>query len=252
MPALGEPHTILEHPHIFLDEIMRQAAESEIIRLSADIRAGKKIKSYHGSEINIIQSKELVSGMYLWADQIICGTNETRKIINNGYRQMKWQENNSGLLLPKYGDKLICLQNDWDMVLEDGSVLVNGLIGQCGEIEIGEDNYNKVYYLNFIPDSYTSENDGKTVFSSLKADFKLITQGEPTITKENYYKFPKDYKLQQFDYGYAITCWKAQGSEWDKVLVIEEGFPYDSETHKQFLYTAVTRAKDKLTLVLKN
>jgi exodeoxyribonuclease-5 len=50
-------------------------------------------------------------------------------------------------------------------------------------------------------------------------------------------------------YGYAITCHKAQGSEWDKVLVLEESFPFDKEEHKRWLYTACTRASDKLILV---
>ena len=54
---------------------------------------------------------------------------------------------------------------------------------------------------------------------------------------------------KEFTYGYAITYWKSQGSEWDKVLVIEEKFPYDKETHKKALYTACTRAVEKLVWV---
>jgi exodeoxyribonuclease-5 len=54
-----------------------------------------------------------------------------------------------------------------------------------------------------------------------------------------------------FTYGYAITCHKAQGSEWDNVLVIEEGFPFDKEEHKRWLYTAATRAAKKLVIIRK-
>ena len=46
-----------------------------------------------------------------------------------------------------------------------------------------------------------------------------------------------------------MTYWKAQGSEWDKVLVIEESFPFDKEEHARALYTACTRASEKLVLV---
>ena len=42
---------------------------------------------------------------------------------------------------------------------------------------------------------------------------------------------------------------KVSGSEWDKVLVIEERFPFDKEEHKRWLYTACTRAAKKLVLV---
>ena len=42
---------------------------------------------------------------------------------------------------------------------------------------------------------------------------------------------------------------KVSGSEWDKVLIIEENFPFDKEEHKRWLYTAVTRAASKVVLV---
>ena len=53
----------------------------------------------------------------------------------------------------------------------------------------------------------------------------------------------------EFAYAYAITTHKAQGSEWDKVLVFEERFPFDREEHKRWLYTACTRAKEKLVII---
>jgi exodeoxyribonuclease-5 len=54
---------------------------------------------------------------------------------------------------------------------------------------------------------------------------------------------------REFAYGYAITCHKAQGSEWEKVLVIEETFPFNKEEHARWLYTAITRAQDKCVLI---
>ena len=54
---------------------------------------------------------------------------------------------------------------------------------------------------------------------------------------------------KEFTYAYAITCHKSQGSEWDKVLVLEENFPFDKTEHARWLYTAATRASDKLVLV---
>ena len=52
-----------------------------------------------------------------------------------------------------------------------------------------------------------------------------------------------------FTYGYCITCHKAQGSQWNKVLVIEERFPFDKEEHARWLYTACTRAIDRLVII---
>ena len=39
------------------------------------------------------------------------------------------------------------------------------------------------------------------------------------------------------------------GSEWNKVLIIEERFPFKKEEHKRWLYTCVTRAAQKLVLI---
>ena len=71
-------YDLLQNPHIFLDEVMRQAQESEIIKLSMDVREGKNIEFYKGNEVQIIKRSELTTGHLLWADQIICGTNATR------------------------------------------------------------------------------------------------------------------------------------------------------------------------------
>jgi ATP-dependent exoDNAse (exonuclease V) alpha subunit len=67
-------------------------------------------------------------------------------------------------------------------------------------------------------------------------DKKMILEGEPTLTSKENFKLSKNKKYVNsiplsFTYGYAITCHKAQGSEWDNVLVIEEGFPFDGQEH---------------------
>ena len=74
---------LLEHPHIFLDEIMRQAAESEIIRASMNIRAMKPLVEMHGNEVQVFNKADLNTGMLMWADQVLVGTNATRIAINN-------------------------------------------------------------------------------------------------------------------------------------------------------------------------
>ena len=56
-------------------------------------------------------------------------------------------------------------------------------------------------------------------------------------------------KLNRFDYAYAITCHKSQGSEFDNLLVYNQPVGRTSEDRSRWLYTAITRAKNKLTLV---
>ena len=78
---------ILEKPHVFLDEIMRQAQDSEIIRFSMWIREGKPMSQFPCSnqQVMIIKPQDMVTGMFTWADQIICSTNAKRMEINKSH-----------------------------------------------------------------------------------------------------------------------------------------------------------------------
>lgn len=53
-----------------------------------------------------------------------------------------------------------------------------------------------------------------------------------------------------FDYAYCITCHKAQGDEWNKVLVIEQ--KCDKWDHKRWTYTAASRAKERVVWAYSN
>lgn len=101
-----ENNHLLDIPHIFLDEIMRQEEQSEIIKLTMDIRAGKPLNRFQGKEIQILDKEELTTGMLMWADQIICSTNATRVALNNQMRQLLGRSDK-----PEDGDKVICLRN---------------------------------------------------------------------------------------------------------------------------------------------
>ncbi|NJK88111.1 MAG: ATP-binding domain-containing protein [Myxococcales bacterium] len=54
-----------------------------------------------------------------------------------------------------------------------------------------------------------------------------------------------------WDFGYAITCHKSQGSEWGSVLIADDEMrANDIEMRRRWIYTAITRAKEKLTWVV--
>ena len=253
----NEDNHLLDHPHIFLDEIMRQEAESEIINLTMDIRAGKPLTRYQGKEVQVLNKDELTTGMLLWADQIICAKNETRIALNNQMRDLLGRSGG-----PQDGDKVICLKNNWDIYSVNDNPLVNGTIGYLKDSfstyinlprQITSDGQPKkldILTANFISDT---EED----YGILNMDKQLITTGVPGLDWKTSYKMGRNWRFQdkipdQFTYGYAITCHKSQGSEWDNVLVIEESFPFEKEEHKQWLYTAATRAAKKLVIIKKD
>lgn len=245
---------LLDHPHIYLDEIMRQALESDIIKVSIDIRNGKQLKPFKGNDVLILNKNELNTGMLQWADQIICATNRTRHQINNTVRQLKkFNETH-----PVNGDKMICLRNYWDVNFGPEDPLINGTIG-----------YLRNSFDSFIQLPYKYNNqkiditvgdiayDDNIIYKGVPMDQNMITKEQHTLDTKTSYLLHKDYKYRHllpfdFTYGYAITGWKAQGSEWDKVLIFEEGHPYDKEEHKKYLYTCLTRASEKVVLLLNN
>ena len=256
LPPVRGSNGVLDHPHIFLHQIMRQAQESEIIRLSMDIRNGKPLSLYSGKEVQVIDKSQMVSGMFLWADQIIVAKNGTRQFYNNLMRDYLFGADHP--VGPVEGDKVIALHNDYKCLDTLDEPLVNGAIGKISNIKykanttkIRSKNYTphniipEFMYADFIPD-YGTEDEK---FVQVNMDKKLFETGESTITRENFRKIPGSMQPHEFDYGYTITAWKAQGSEYDKILVLEENFPWDFETHKKYLYTCITRAIKKLVIV---
>ena len=249
-----EDNHLLDTPHIFLDEIMRQAQESEIIQLSMAIRENRPIEAFQGKEVQILNKEELNTGMLTWADQILVATNATRVSINTQMRKLL----NFGKK-PQDGDKIICLRNYWDCFSDNEEPLVNGTIGILKNSFLTKrylpsivKSTDGLSHIDLIVGDFIS--DSGMYFHSLEMDKKMIDTGEFSLDWKTVYQLNRNPKTRdipplEFTYGYAITCHKAQGSEWDKVLVIEEKFPFDKIEHARWLYTAVTRSSEKLVLV---
>ena len=248
-PVRAQSNDALQHPHIFLDEVMRQAAESEIIQLTMDIRSGIGLKLHRGKEVRVVDRDEtLMKGFFDWGDQIICGKNDTRGFLNDSRRKVIWGEEYQ--TEPIIGDKLICLRNDWEFVNKEMDALVNGLTGTLTRIDYNMNNpwMERTPWIDFLPDY-----DGASPFKKIEIDYQLITTRQPLVTRGpngTWREIPKQYQPHEFDYGYAITCHKAQGSEFDKVIVLEEFLKSESrQDHIRWLYTAATRAAKKLIIV---
>ena len=90
-------------------------------------------------------------------------------------------------------------------------------------------------------------------FTATPVDYEALKTGKSPLTPRQIYQLNQNKKTLDapfdFTYAYGITCHKAQGSEWNKVLVFEESFPFSVEDHRRWLYTACTRASEKLAIV---
>ena len=259
--ALGDPfqlppvdknqdNGLLNNPDVFLDEIMRQALDSEIIRLSMQVRNKEPFEYFTGHDAIVMPKKDLNTGVLKWADQILVGTNATRVAINNQMRDLMGRGNK-----PEDGDKVICLRNYWDNLATNDDPLVNGTIGYISNVY---ETYNRTpnwaggEIIKVLEAKFTSDSDAD--FGLLQMDERQILTGERCLDFKKIYKLTSNWRTahlvpMEFTYGYAITVHKSQGSEWDNVCVLEESFPFEKEEHARWLYTAITRASDKLVLV---
>ena len=242
---------LLDNPNIFLDQIMRQALDSEIIQLSMKIRNKEPIDYFHGKDVVVMHNNELTTGVLTWADQILCATNKTRTLLNNQMRDLLGHEGR-----PQDGDKVICSRNYWDNIANNDDPLVNGTIGFLKNTYETYFHYPKYLYpkqnVKILGGEFISDTGAN--FGSIDFDEDMILTGEPSIDWKSSYKINRTPKYKgtlpyEFLYGYAITTHRAQGSQWDKVLVIEENFPFDRDEHARWAYTAVTRASEKVVLV---
>ena len=261
--ALGDPfqlppiqkddvNTLLNKPHVFLDEIMRQAQESEIIRVSMDIREGKLIDTFNGSEVKIFNPADFEESMLLWADQVLVATNQTRINLNNTMRRLLGRDGG-----PQDGDKVICLKNEWDILADNEDPLVNGTIGFLKNSYSTYVNFPRFlggHHFDVLQSDF--ESDGGALFRDINMDKKMIMTGDKCCDWKTAYTIGRNlnhkHKLpKEFTYGYAVTCHKAQGSQWEKVLIVEEKFPFDKTEHARWLYTALTRAEEKAVIIKK-
>ena len=249
-----EDNHLLDHPHIFLDEIMRQAQESEIIRLTMQIRNQESIDFFNGQEVKVMSYDQLNTGVLLWGDQILTGTNAKRLSVNNQVRALLGKTGG-----PVDGDKIICLRNYWDTTSMNGDALVNGTIGTLQNSfqtwrEIPHFVYSDIKRFDVLVGDIVIP-ETQDIYSMIEMDHQMILTGKKCCDWRLSYKLGKlrpkygEIVPKEFTYAYAITCHKAQGSEWDKVLVLEERFPFDKVEHARWLYTAATRAANKLVLI---
>lgn len=256
LPAIDKntDNHLLDFPHIFLDEIMRQAQESEIIRLTMKIRNYQNIEFFNGKEVKVLPYTQLNTGILQWGDQILTATNARRHAINSKMRQLAGRSGD-----PQDGDKMICLRNYWEDFSSENNALVNGTIG------ILNNNFRTVRYIpRFIKSDVKMFDillgdliipETNDIYKDVDMDYKMIMAGQKCCDWRLSYQLGRlrprygEIVPKEFDYAYAITYWKAQGSEWNNVVVLEEDFPYDRETHARAMYTAATRASKKLVWV---
>ncbi|MUO77964.1 AAA family ATPase [Agrobacterium vitis] len=226
-PVTGGGFFTEQEPDYLLTDIHRQARDNPIIQLAMQIREGKEIMhGDYGSTARVISKNEVTQDLVLNCDQVLVGTNKTRRRYNKRLRELKGFTAD----YPQSGDKLVCLRNDQVKGLLNGS-LWQVMTSSRETVKPG---------MNLLIKPEDDDMDrGAAKIKLLKAAFEDVETDIPWTTRKRY---------DEFDYGYALTVHKAQGSQWNNVVLFDESWAF-RDTRERWLYTAVTRAAETLTIV---
>lgn len=225
-PISGGGYFTEQEPDFLLTEIHRQARDNPIIRLALDVREGREFMRGDFGSAQVIGREEVNQELVLAADQVLVGTNRTRRRYNQRLRELKGFT--AGY--PQAGDKLVCLRNDPAKGLLNGS-LWKVMTSSRETVKPG---------INLLVSPEEDDPDrGVAKIKLLKQTFENPDEDIPWGTKKRY---------DDFDYGYALTVHKAQGSQWNNVVLFDESWAF-KDTRQRWLYTAITRAAERLTIV---
>ncbi len=227
LPPVSGGGFFTEHePDILLEEIHRQARDNPIIELARQVREGNQVMiGNYGDAAKVISKADVDTDEVLEADQVLVGTNKTRRSYNQRLRDLKGFEGP----LPAAGDKLVCLRND------PKKGLLNGSLWQVTSAA-----RTVKPAMNIL---IRTEDEGVDRHS---AKVKLLKAAFEEPEKEIPWQIKRRH--DDFDYGYALTVHKAQGSQWENVYLFDESYAF-REHRDRWLYTAITRAAEKLTIV---
>jgi exodeoxyribonuclease-5 len=225
-PVSGGGFFTEQEPDYLLTEIHRQARDNPIIQLAMHVREGKEIMHGDYGTAQVIGRNEVTQEMVLEADQVLVGTNKTRKRYNLRLRELKGFPTG----YPAAGDKLVCLRND------QVKGLLNGSLWQV--MSSSKETAKPGINLLVRPEDDDMDR-GAAKIKLLKAAFEDVDGELPWSMRKRY---------DEFDYGYALTVHKAQGSQWNNVVLFDESWAF-RDTRERWLYTAITRAAETITIV---
>ncbi len=212
-------------PDVMLTEVHRQAADNPILRLSMLVREGKNLTHGAFGESQVVKRAEIDSDMVTEADQLLVGLNRTRRAYNVRMRELFSRANP----FPEAGDKLVCLKNNHKKGLLNGGIWL---------VKSTNPARKKKLLMNVISEDDPAEKPRR--IGVLPEFFQGLEETLPPLVRKD---------SDEFDYGYALTVHKAQGSQWDNVILFDESFAF-REHRARWLYTGITRAAHRLTIVV--
>lgn len=275
-------HYNKEIKHIEFDEVMRQEEKSGILFNATELRDVLKDELYESFKFNLKAYKDIIrlTDGYDIQDAINSAYSnysieDTAFIVRSNKRANQYNEQIRTRILDKdselsTGDFLMVVKNNyfWLKDSDEAGFIANGDIIEVLEIfsilelygfKFAKVKIRMIDYPNQIPletvlllDTITSESPSLTYEESnrLYQEVMLDYEGETKYKKFQKVKENEFFNALQVKFSYAITCHKSQGGQWNTVFIEQPYLPNGIDRdYIRWLYTAITRAKDKLYLI---
>lgn len=228
--AMGEPHHLLTQVH-------RQKGDSDVLKLATKIRKSDHPEAPPTKRKQLLRLEEY--------DQILCWRNATRERINAEIRRRLGRRDP---MMPEVGDRLICIKNTKPPRDEDTRRWMNG--EQVTVLGVATTKHEDFLAL-WISDDEGIEHEVVSPYATLgghRAEQEYLDRSWGSVDPA-------------FAFGFAITVHKSQGSEWPHILLVDETLdmisvaarrearPKAIAQARQWLYTGITRASDRVDVV---
>lgn len=214
-------------PDVLLTDVQRQARDNPIVDLATRVRNGERLSPGQYGESSVVSNWANIEDI-LDHDQVLVGRNETRRWTNARIRHVRGFSS----VIPQFGDRLICLRND-----HEAGILNGGQFIAAKDSQVIDDEYITIAARDADGTSEFTQDepfeDVAHVLPFLRGDMKDV----PYFLRK---------RAQEFDYGYAITVHKSQGSQWNSCYILDD---WTGNDHDKWLYTAITRAAEKVTII---
>lgn len=239
LPPVGDSYSLMNNPSLKLETIHRHAQDNPILKVAALARTTGQIPFQNFSQTvrkvarNTDEAEEIMNDIFDNFDEntlILCGRNKTRVNLNRQIRSRLGFNSDE----PIAGERVICLKNNYKNLTRP---IYNGMLGKLIKLSPSEKHWYEAEILFHGEDVPYQGKISKYQFH-----------------KEKYLEEVKDISYSQigdrFDFGYALTVHKSQGSQAEKVLLFEEPSVYwEKDLWKRWLYTGVTRAVKELYII---
>ena len=224
-PVKGGGYFTEAAPDAMLSEVYRQAADNPIIKLSMLIRDGGRLSPGRFGESRVVHRDLIDAAEVTGADQILVGLNRTRRAYNKqNARAARPRRHVSGARRQARLPQERPQERPPQRLAVDGAIRLAAMRRKKLRLSVvpEEDCNRKPLRIGVLPEFFTGEEE------------------IPYTLRRN---------SDEFDYGYALTVHKAQGSQWDRVVLFDESAAF-REHRNRWLYTGITRAAERLTIVL--